>query len=105
MLQRRLPSRHSSGVTQLHVLEQDHESHRQGFLQVPCAVTSCVDFSIRNKWWTSTCDEAGLGRYVRTVVNNQLSGAGKVEIDLIDFLFKPSSYLYRFNSYPIGLDT
>jgi hypothetical protein len=40
-----------------------------------------------------------------TVVNNQLSGAGKVEIDLIHFLFKPSSYLYRFNSYPIGLDT
>jgi hypothetical protein len=40
-----------------------------------------------------------------TVVNNQLSGAGKVEIDLIDFLFKPSSYLYRFNSSPIGLDT
>jgi hypothetical protein len=27
-----------------------------------------------------------------TVVNNQLSGAGKVEIDLIDFLFKPSIY-------------
>jgi hypothetical protein len=40
-----------------------------------------------------------------TVVNNQLSGAGKVEIDLIDFLFKPSIYLYRFNSSPIGLDT
>jgi hypothetical protein len=40
-----------------------------------------------------------------TVVNNQLSGAGKVEIGLIDFLFKPSSYLYRFNSSPIGLDT
>jgi hypothetical protein len=40
-----------------------------------------------------------------TVVKNQLSGAGKVEIDLIDFLFKPSSYLYRFNSSPIGLDT
>jgi hypothetical protein len=40
-----------------------------------------------------------------TVVNNQLSGAGKVEINLIDFLFKPSIYLYRFNSSPIGLDT
>jgi hypothetical protein len=42
---------------------------------------------------------------VSTVVNNQLSGAGKVEMDLIDFQFKPSSYLYRFKSYPVGLDT
>jgi hypothetical protein len=55
-----------------------------------------------------TLEEADVGKMlilICTVVNSQLSGAGKLEIDLIDFLFKPSSYLYRFNSSPIGLDT
>jgi hypothetical protein len=34
---------------------------------------------------------------VSRVVNNQLSGAQRPQIELIDFLFKPSNCLYRFN--------
>lgn len=37
------------------------------------------------------------------LVNNQLSGAWKSQIELIDFLFRPSNCLYRFNSCFIGL--
>lgn len=33
------------------------------------------------------------------VVNNQFSGARKVKLDLICFLFRSSSCLYKFNSY------
>jgi hypothetical protein len=39
-----------------------------------------------------------------TVVNNQFSGARKVRIGLLGYLFRPNSYLYRFSSYPIKLD-
>lgn len=39
------------------------------------------------------------------LANKQLSGAQKVKIDLNDYLFKPSSYLHRFSSYPIRLGT
>jgi hypothetical protein len=31
--------------------------------------------------------------------NNQSSGSSKVQIGLIDYLFRPSSFLYKFNSY------
>jgi hypothetical protein len=37
------------------------------------------------------------------LVNNQLSGASGSQIELIDFLFRPSNCLYRFNSYLVGL--
>jgi hypothetical protein len=40
-----------------------------------------------------------------TVVNNQLSGARAVRIDLIDYPFRPSNYQYRLNSYLMELDT
>jgi hypothetical protein len=39
------------------------------------------------------------------LANKQLSGAQKVKIDLIDYLFKPGSYSHRFSFYPIRLDT
>jgi hypothetical protein len=39
------------------------------------------------------------------LANKQLSGPQKVKIDLVDYLFKPSSYSHRFSSYPIRLDT
>jgi hypothetical protein len=42
---------------------------------------------------------------VYTVVNNQLSGAREVQIDLIDYSFRPSNYRHRLNPYLIGLDT
>ena len=32
------------------------------------------------------------------VVNNQLSGAQKAQIELIDYLYRLSNYLYQFNS-------
>jgi hypothetical protein len=44
-------------------------------------------------------------RPVSTVVNNQLSGAREVQIDLIDYSFRPSNYRHRLNPYLIGLDT
>ena len=47
----------------------------------------------------------GLHVLVYTVANNQLSGAYETQIDLIDFLYKPSSCLYRANSYPFALVT
>jgi hypothetical protein len=40
-----------------------------------------------------------------TIVNNQLSGAREVRIDLIDYSFRPSNYQCRLNSYLTGLDT
>jgi hypothetical protein len=39
------------------------------------------------------------------LANKQLSGPQKVKIELVDYLFKPSSYSHRFSSYPIRLDT
>jgi hypothetical protein len=38
-------------------------------------------------------------RVTRRLRNKQLSGAQKVQIDLIDYLFEPSSFLLKFNSY------
>jgi hypothetical protein len=46
----------------------------------------------------------GFGR-ADTVVNNQLSEAREVRIDLIDYSFRPSNYQYGLNSYLIELDT
>jgi hypothetical protein len=40
-----------------------------------------------------------------TVLNNQLSGAREVRIDLIDYSFRPSNYQYRLNPYLMELDT
>jgi hypothetical protein len=39
--------------------------------------------------------DAGIGR----LRNKQLSGAQKVQIDLIDYLFEPSSFPLKFNAY------
>ena len=35
------------------------------------------------------------------VVNNQLSEAQKARIELIDYLYRLSNYLYKFNSFLI----
>ena len=46
------------------------------------------------KRYEEDCQEA----YTR-LRNKQLSGAQKVQIDLLDYLFEPSSFLHQFNSY------
>jgi hypothetical protein len=60
-----------------------------------------------NREWVSVlaCIGADGNAPLPTVVNNQLSGAREVRIDLIDHSFRPSNYQHRLNSYLMGLDT
>jgi hypothetical protein len=40
---------------------------------------------------------------IRRLVNNQLSGAQRSLIEMIDFLFRPGNCLYKFSSCLVGL--
>jgi hypothetical protein len=61
------------------------------------AATYCIDYCV------VTCYSLGNSRGIIRLANNQLSGAQRSQIELIDFLFRPSNCLYRFNSCLVGL--